>query len=375
MRVCIGRVAWRPVFLLTLASSFLAAFGGVTPSRTVRTAGFSRLASGSGFRSGSSLSPCAHVGDATNAVSARAVMAGTVFEGKARSRNVAREPGGLYGVTFVVQRIHKDKSSSPLKRGSPVRLLFRDRKGLDTQGPCRQSYNFTRRPGDVVRTNIKRGGKYIVFVNGVGPHNFTTLGEPVFRSRKNLQAVKDVLCKNCLRPASISGLKDTKVKVKDRLRLVCRSKGNPLPAVSWYKDGNPVNASRASRIQFKKKRSSLVIPKVRVEDAGRYECRATSVNGAISSSWATVTVSAQPNNPPTDNTTTLWPLVGGVCPIEQYCLNGGTCTFYDTVGELVCQCAEGFKGQRCESKDVYNRSNSSPESWERGPPTRIMTFN
>lgn len=35
--------------------------------------------------------------------------------------------------------------------------------------------------------------------------------------------------------------------------------------------------------------------------------------------------------------TTLWPLVGSPCPIDTYCLNGGTCTYYETVAELVCQ--------------------------------------
>ncbi|KAF0760050.1 protein vein isoform X1 [Aphis craccivora] len=55
--------------------------------------------------------------------------------------------------------------------------------------------------------------------------------------------------------------------------------------------------------------------------------------------------------------TALWPLVGGPCPADLvYCLNGGTCTFYETIGELVCQCAEGFKGQRCENKDIVNKS-------------------
>jgi len=35
--------------------------------------------------------------------------------------------------------------------------------------------------------------------------------------------------------------------------------------------------------------------------------------------------------------TTLWPLYGVPCPVETYCLNGGTCFYYETVGELVCQ--------------------------------------
>lgn len=39
--------------------------------------------------------------------------------------------------------------------------------------------------------------------------------------------------------------------------------------------------------------------------------------------------------------TALWPLVGGPCPADLvYCLNGGTCTFYETIGELVCQWVE-----------------------------------
>jgi hypothetical protein len=35
--------------------------------------------------------------------------------------------------------------------------------------------------------------------------------------------------------------------------------------------------------------------------------------------------------------TTLWPLVDTPCPINSYCLNGGTCLYYEAVGELVCE--------------------------------------
>lgn len=137
---------------------------------------------------------CAHVGDGVNSVAARAWLASTVFEGKVRTRS-SGDPGGVYGVTFVVQKIHKDAAGT-LKDRTLVRLQFR--MGQEPQGPCRQSYNFTKLTGDLVRTNIKQGGKYIVFVMGVGPHNFTLLGEPVFKTRKNIQAVRDVLlCNNC----------------------------------------------------------------------------------------------------------------------------------------------------------------------------------
>ncbi|XP_039293671.1 protein vein-like isoform X1 [Nilaparvata lugens] len=301
--------------------------------------------------------PCQHVGDNTNQVSARAFLADTVFEGKARSRSPVRDKG-TYAVTFVVQRVHKDSSRPAglrLRLRSQVRLHFKERtsaSGGDSSpqdAPCLQSYNFTMRPGELLRTNIKRGGKYLVFAKGVGPHNFSVLGEPVFRSRKNLKAVKEVLCDKCVRPAGVWGLEDVKVKVGERLRLVCRCKGNPLPAIQWFKDGSRVNATINTRIKYKKKRSLLVIPRVSLSDSGRYECKATDVIGNIYTSSATVTIT-------TDNTTTLWPLNGAPCPIESYCLNGGTCTYYETVGEWVCQCAEGYKGPRCESKDVYNKS-------------------
>ncbi|XP_073972097.1 membrane-bound neuregulin protein vein isoform X2 [Rhodnius prolixus] len=337
---------------------FLVTVGAAVTAAT--SPGFSRTAFSGHLKSDPSLAHCSHIGDSTNSVAARAYMAGTVFEGKARSRSVPREIGGVYGVTFVVQHVHKDKGVIPLKIKTQVRLKFREKRGarrqqqeqLQQHNFCRQSYNYTRR--DLVRTSIKRGGKYIVFVMGIGPHNYTLLGEPVFRSRKNVQAVRDALCHNCFRMANVTGLKDTKVKVNGKLRLVCRCKGNPLPALSWYKDGKPINATQHSKIKFKKKRSSLYIPKVSSEDAGRYECRGMTVTGKRLSSWATVTVT----DPLTDNTTTLWPLSGVACPIEQYCLNNGNCTYYEAIGELVCQCAEGFKGQRCDTKDVYNRSKS-----------------
>ncbi|KZS00816.1 Pro-neuregulin-2, membrane-bound, partial [Daphnia magna] len=55
----------------------------------------------------------------------------------------------------------------------------------------------------------------------------------------------------------------------------------------------------------------------------------------------------------------LWPLIALPCPIDSFCLNGGTCKYYEAVGELVCQCAEGYKGQRCENKDIYNLGSKS----------------
>ncbi|KAK3931232.1 Protein vein, partial [Frankliniella fusca] len=157
-----------------------------------------------------------------------------------------------------------------------------------------------------------------------------------------------------VKPPVVWGLRDVTLRERRRLRLVCRTQGTPLPAVLWYKDGARITASRRVRILHNRKKSALVIGRVKPSDAGRYECKAVSVIGRQDSASAAVSVQAEADARQ-DNTTTLWPLVGTGCFFDAYCLNGGTCTYYDTVGELVCQCAEGYKGQRCENKDVINR--------------------
>lgn len=158
------------------------------------------------------MAPCAHLGDETNDVSARAYASDVVFEGKVRSKGPVRPGAGTYGVTFVVQRVHKDAMQAVtyegLRVGSPVRLYFREKRA-DRDPPQRRP-PFQRRAdaqcvqrfapaagGQTVEANIKRGAKYLVFVAGVGPHNLSVLGEPVLRTPKNVEAVQKVLCRNC----------------------------------------------------------------------------------------------------------------------------------------------------------------------------------
>lgn len=173
--------------------------------------GFSRNP-GSSFktlRSSDSAETCYHIGDGTNEVSARALLATTVFEGKARSRSPTRGSENDYGVTFVVQHVYKEHNSHlPLKPHCQVRLRFLEKNEEDflTDRKCVQSYNFTSHPGELVRTSIKRGGKYIVFMIGNGPHNFSALGEPVIRTEKNVLAVKQVLCHNCRKCFTLNSL-------------------------------------------------------------------------------------------------------------------------------------------------------------------------
>lgn len=131
----------------------------------------------------------------------RAFLAPTVFEGKARSMSSLRKPGSNYAVTFEVKQVYKSQSGfQPLQKNDSVRLHFRDKVAPGKSTLCNNVANGNNagqsqrdNTSGVVRANIKRGKVYLVFVNRVGPRNFTILGEPVIRSKKNEQAVQAVI--------------------------------------------------------------------------------------------------------------------------------------------------------------------------------------
>ncbi|XP_012216338.1 protein vein [Linepithema humile] len=307
----------------------------------------------------------------------RAFLAPTVFEGKARSMSSLRKPGSNYAVTFEVKQVYKSQPGfQPLQKNDSVRLHFRDKlapgkstvcnghenggKGGNKQQQQQQQQQQRDNPSGVVRANIKRGKVYLVFVNRVGPRNFTILGEPVIRSKKNEQAVQAVVRPDYVREVTLSELRDSIARLRDRVKLVCRTRGSPPPKVHWLKDGVPLHPRRGLRIQHKRRRSKVVISSAKLEDSGRYECVAESTSGHQATLAAQLLVTTHDTKIP--ETTTTWIRQEQPCPIAgDFCMNGGTCLFFETVGEPACRCAEGFTGLRCETKDVsstgsvYNR--------------------
>ncbi|XP_043202085.1 pro-neuregulin-2, membrane-bound isoform-like [Amphibalanus amphitrite] len=159
-------------------------------------------------------------------------------------------------------------------------------------------------------------------------------------------------------------MKSVRLPAGRRLRLQCRVRGVPLPRVSWYHNGRPVNASRRIRFRTKKKKrrlqSFLIIRRVLPGDAGSYQCRAKNRAGESSKRARVAVFQRRVRPPPTPKPTgpdkpkppDSW-RAAEACDIPSYCLNGGSCTLYRSVMEYVCQCAEGFKGKRCERKTVY----------------------
>ncbi|PSN37631.1 hypothetical protein C0J52_25079 [Blattella germanica] len=125
-------------------------------------------------------------------IGVKTYVAQLVFEGKARSRSQVRD--GVYNVTFVVQHVYKGGEPGFLR--SQVRLQFAEKAAGSNNYNYQRCYEEANK-NSVVKANIKRGGKYIVFVDKIEQHIFKARGEPAKRNEKNVKAVKDVLCPNC----------------------------------------------------------------------------------------------------------------------------------------------------------------------------------
>ena len=74
----------------------------------------------------------------------------------------------------------------------------------------------------------------------------------------------------------------------ENLTLSCNATGNPVPTISWTKDGSPVNQS--GRISFSADEKQLTITNVNRTDSGEYRCMASNSLGNDTSSASTVDI-------------------------------------------------------------------------------------
>lgn len=64
----------------------------------------------------------------------------------------------------------------------------------------------------------------------------------------------------------------------------CIVHGNPMPAVTWYCDGIPINESVFEAITLEDGTCQLIIQETFPEDEGEYQCIATNEYGSASTS-------------------------------------------------------------------------------------------
>ncbi|MCJ8749980.1 hypothetical protein PDJAM_G00193750 [Pangasius djambal] len=87
-------------------------------------------------------------------------------------------------------------------------------------------------------------------------------------------------------PPSIKGgnvTSEVTALLHNPVTLECEVRGVPLPAITWYKNGEAILSSRQA--QYVDRGHFLKISRVQVSDAGHYTCRVTSVAGTADKSY------------------------------------------------------------------------------------------
>lgn len=277
-------------------------------------------------------------------VASKAYLSSVVFQGTLY--RVVEQRDGTIRAAYGVGRVLKsDDTVMPGSSSGQVEIVYfqRQRTGKECILP-------------VTEQDLKLGSQYIVFGNQEGRFGVVGTAFPEELTKKAMRQVTKVLCKNCAKRAGIEGLRNIRLRERQKLRLQCHLKGNPIPWVKWFKDGEEIQGGGRIKVRTKRRSSKVIIRHVRLHDSGVYECRAGNVvDDRATFARAIVTVIAnkittKPDNETNSTAPTIWP--GEPCPIKDFCLNGGKCTFYRIVGEYVCECTEGYVGLRCHYKDV-----------------------
>ncbi|GLH01974.1 Obscurin, partial [Gryllus bimaculatus] len=67
-----------------------------------------------------------------------------------------------------------------------------------------------------------------------------------------------------------------KIKAGDKLTLHCAVSGFPSPEIMWFKGASSITPDRWSHATFLNNNSTLIVPDIRVKNAGQYSCLATN---------------------------------------------------------------------------------------------------
>lgn len=89
-------------------------------------------------------------------------------------------------------------------------------------------------------------------------------------------------------------LSDTK-REGDNMTLSCNVTGNPVPIISWSKNGSPVDRNHNSRIRFSAGEKQLTITNVYRTDSGEYRCVARNSLGNDTSNASSVDIQCKYN--------------------------------------------------------------------------------
>ncbi|XP_013781204.2 pro-neuregulin-2, membrane-bound isoform-like [Limulus polyphemus] len=279
-------------------------------------------------------------------VASKAYLAPIVFQG--RLIRLQYSPT-IKKLKFRVKKIYKNDKDVSLQKNYAVYLNFL------TKNSCLNTFKIK---------DFQRKGKFVVFASAqppIQPRNsfkksFVAVAMPLRLNRKTDRTVRKILCQGCAKPPSarIHPIR-VKTKLKTQFKLRCKLKGNPWPQVQWYKNKKLIKENERIQIETKRKSSVITVKRVKRRDGGWYECRATNILAPLTISKVKVVITgSRKSTKSSENSTeyTPWHFKRSPCNVRSFCLNGGTCTMIESLQERVCECADGYKGRRCEQKDT-----------------------
>uniref|UniRef100_A0A8B9R0X2 receptor protein-tyrosine kinase n=1 Tax=Anas platyrhynchos TaxID=8839 RepID=A0A8B9R0X2_ANAPL len=139
-------------------------------------------------------------------------------------------------------------------------------------------------PSDSV---IKKIDKYsisltLVIANVTKEHGglYKCRAENQHNSTDTLEQHTQLLVRAKAAPYVIQNLTDLEVNISGKIILECKVSGTPEPHITWRKNGHPISA--ASGISMEN--NTLVIERVKKDDEGLYECKASNDMGQDSTS-------------------------------------------------------------------------------------------
>jgi len=321
----------------------------------------------------------------------------------------SRVEEGRYWATFRVDRILHSSSAKPAAKFLRLELSTRSGKAATCVIAAKVKPN-GKYLVMVTEEGEKQGSQHVL---SAPPLKST---KKLVREVKRILTGEEEKQKVRVRRGKVHQVPSGEPKVRQTTRLSCSARGNPPPTLYWTIDGRVLENSAATRIVTKnlskflrksvlKLRGSLQQSSVHLQchafnsyghtskvkmgkmrtskvretsrSPRRKSARSPDSSGSLSSSGSQAhssrrrgvegsLVSGRIKDSSLRGFRTssnslkagrlrgspLSPLLSSRCPIPDYCLNGGTCQFYSTLGEQTCQCAKGYRGKRCERKYV-----------------------
>ncbi|XP_013794830.2 protein vein-like isoform X3 [Limulus polyphemus] len=252
---------------------------------------------------------------------------------------------------FRVKRLYKSDANVALQQKNVVFLKFLN------ENYCVDTFR---------EKELKQKNKYIVFAatqksaqpGNPGNQSLVAVARPLRKNRKIHRTVRKVLCQGCAKPPS-TRIRHAKVITQGNaeIKLRCIIRGNPQPKVQWYRNKILIRENKRIKIKTRRRKSVLIIKRVRRRDGGQYQCRASNILSPPSVSETEIIVQSKrhKNRRP--------------CDVRSYCLNGGNCTMIESLQERVCECADGYKGLRCEHKDTTHTFDTLARSSSHSSPS------